>query len=493
MQFFDYSFSFLGAHDMWMLSTALLCSLFLMDDLFIDLVAFIKQKKAKKISDKEFEQMNSIPERKIGIMVANWHEDQVLERMIAGNINNIDYSNYEFFIGVYPNDQQTLEAARRAEKRFKNVTVVVNNLDGPTSKGQMLNLIISYINAYNKENQSKAIEIVLMHDAEDVIHKNALKLINLKNLEYDFIQIPVFSLNVPVSKLTAGIYIDEFIEAHTKDLLVRNYFNAGVPSAGVGTAISWSVVKMLLNLNDGKFLNEKTLTEDYYLGLTCHDLNVKSHFACEFYEYHNKETDKKIVEYIATRAYFPQKVGQSIRQKTRWSLGISLQGFELRKTKAAHFFESYFLWRDRKGLPSAPLFTSAFIFTAFFIFTYITTGDWPRLHYAPYGQAFEMMMWFNLLFSVFRVIQRFVMVKKVYGFSLAMLVPIRWILSNFINTASTYNAIYQWTKAKIKGELPAWSKTEHIIPAGFGLENASLIEDGVPATNQLNSENNNIN
>lgn len=470
MDFFNFSYSLLSAYDIWLLGTAALCSLFLIDDLFVDALALFKGKKAHKILPEEFKKMNSIPERKIAIIVANWREDQVLERMVAGNINNINYSNYEILVGVYPNDTLSLEAARRAEKRFKNVTVIVNNINGPTSKGQMLNLVVNYIDIYNQQHPAAAFDMILIHDAEDVIHHSSLKLVNFRNLEYDFIQIPVFSLDIPAYKLTAGIYIDEFIEAHTKDLLVRDHFNAGLPSAGVGTVISMSVVQKLLKLQGGKFLDESTLTEDYHLGLVCHDLKVKSHFSCEYFEYTDKETKKNKKDYIATRGYFPQKIKQSIRQKTRWSLGISLQGFEARRWKSTNFFAAYFLWKDRKGLVNAPLFTTALIFTSYFIATFIKTGAWPSLNYTPYNGIFIALMWANLVFSLVRIMQRISLVAKVYGASVAILVPVRWILSNFINTLSTYNAFLQWTSSKLKGELPVWSKTEHMMPAGFGLE-----------------------
>lgn len=465
-------YSFLSAHDVWMIATVSLCALFLLDDMFVDLLAMFRKLKPHRLSDTERQQMSELREKKIAIIVANWHEAEVLERMVAGNIHNIQYKNYEFILGVYPNDPHTIEAARRAEKRFRNVTVVVNSRNGPTSKGQMLNLLASYVADHNRQLPERAFEIVLMHDSEDVIHKYALKLINYRSEKYDFIQVPVFSLPTPLRRLTAGVYMDEFVESHTKDLLVREHFNAGIPSAGVGTALSWSAMRQIMEIQDGEFLNEKTLTEDYHLGLTCHDLGLRAHFACDYYV--NPETG--FSEYIATREYFPQKFRQSVRQKSRWALGISLQGFEQRRWNVQSFFQGYFLWRDRKGLVSAPLFTSAFIFTVYYLMTYFLEGRWPQLEYSPYAGPFALAMWLNLLFSICRIIQRCYLVHEIYGLKVASLVPVRWVLSNFINTFSTYNAIGKWLRSKVSGELPGWSKTEHIIPVGFGLENMSIIE-----------------
>lgn len=476
----EYSFTLLSSSDLWMLGTVLLSSLFLFDDLAVDFLALFKRRKPVKLSEKEFNQMLQLPEKKIAILVANWHEEEIIERIVTGNINAIQYQNYEIILGVYPNDTGTLEAARRVEKKFKNVTVVVNTMNGPTSKGQMLNLMVSYLESQNKQRTQAPYDMLLIQDSEDIIHPYSLKLMNKHAEEYDFIQIPVFSLEVPLTKLTAGVYIDEFIESHTKDLLVRDYKNAGIPSAGVGTGMRWSAVQSILDLQAGAFLNENTLTEDYHLGLTCHDLKLTQHFACEYFEVKDKDGKEKL-EFIATREYFPQKFRQSIRQKTRWSLGISLQGFEQRKWKSVHASERYFLWRDRKGLVNAPLFTMALVFTIYFCYTYLVHGYWPQLESQQWQTTFVALMWSNLIFSVFRIVNRMRLVSFVYGKRVAALVPIRWIVSNFINTSCTYNAVYQWGSAKIRGELPKWSKTDHVIPAHFGLENKEILESEISA------------
>ena len=163
MNIFDYTISLLSARDIWMLGTVLFCSLVMLDDIFVDVLASISNTKPHKIDEHEFKKMNHISEKKIAIMIANWHEDAVLERMVAGNINNINYTNYEILLGVYPNDQATLAAARRAEKKFSNVRVIVNMLNGPTSKGQMLNRMVNYIEEFNKFSPNNAYDLIAIH------------------------------------------------------------------------------------------------------------------------------------------------------------------------------------------------------------------------------------------------------------------------------------------------------------------------------------------
>lgn len=480
MNIFDYTISLLSVRDIWMFGTVLLCFLVMVDDIFVDILSLLLNVKPHLISKEEFVKMNSISEKKTAILIANWHEAEVLERMVAGNIANIAYSNYEFLLGVYPNDTETLAAARRAEKKFKNVRVIVNNLKGPTSKGQMINRMVYYIDQFNRYSPKEAYDLIVIQDAEDIIHKYSLKLINLRSLDYDFIQIPVFSLDVPLSKLTAGIYIDEFTESHTKNLLVRDRCKAGVPSAGVGTAVSYHLVSKLLKLQSGHFLNEKTLTEDYYLGLTCYDLGVKAHFSCEYFINYDSRSKEIKKEFIATREFFPQKIKTSIKQKTRWSLGICLQSMEHKRNKSSHFFGNYFLWRDRKGLVSAPLFISAILFTIYFLIGFVLSGVWPTLDRSldqtAYYDIFLILLWTNLFLSIFRIIQRAYLVNKIYHVLMASLVPVRWVLSNYINTMAMFNAIDQWLRSKINGTVPVWSKTDHIIPVGFG-EGIGFVEE----------------
>lgn len=467
----------LSWRDTWLLATVVLSLVIIFDDLFVDILAVFVKAKPSKMSQADFDLMNAQDQKRIAILMAHWQESTLIERMAAGNIQNIDYQNYEIFLGVYPNDKLSLEAARRAEKKFSNIRVIVNTMQGPTSKGQMINHMVRYINEFNQSVTYRQYDLLLTHDAEDMIHRYSLKLINLRSQKYDFIQIPVFSQPVPMSHLTEGIYVDEFTDSHTKNLIVRDHYRAGIPSAGVGTAVSASVVSHLLELQDGHFLKENTLTEDYFLGLTCYDLNVKAHFDAEYIEYKDTKTGEIKRDYVATREHFPQTFRKSIKQKTRWIMGICLQSFEQKSRKSKTLFGSYFLWRDRKGLWCLPLFVSGVAFLTYFVYTYFVTGDWPRLSYTPYRDFFETAMLGNLMLALLRMAERVVLVSRVYGFKGAILVPVRWVLSYFINNIATFNALYLWTTAKIKGEVPKWSKTEHMIPVGFGLKDYDFVEE----------------
>jgi adsorption protein B len=298
----------------------------------------------------------------------------------------------------------------------------------------------------------------------------------LKSRDYDFIQIPVFSFKVPKANFVAGIYMDEFAEAHTQNLIVRDRFKAGVPSAGVGTAVSRSAISHLIKAQGGYFLNENTLTEDYFLGLTCYDLNIKAHFASEYFEERDAFRKGNVKDYIATREYFPEKVSTSVRQKTRWIMGICLQSYEQKKRKSSNLFGSYFLWRDRKSLWSAPIFISSVIFLTYYTVSFLLEGRWPQLNYLPYQKLLNTIILANFVFSVWSLLRRMVLVSRVYDKTVALMVPVRWITSYYVNNAATFNAVYQWVRSKIKGQIPKWSKTDHVIPVGFGMANFKFVE-----------------
>jgi adsorption protein B len=238
--------------------------------------------------------------------------------------------------------------------------------------------------------------------------------------QYDFVQIPVFSLPVSCFSLVAGIYIDEFAESHTKSVLVRNRLGAPIPSAGVGTAVSRKLVQECMKRQEGDLLNTKSLTEDYELGLSTESLGVKSKFSCYFY----MKPDLKR-EYIATREYFPKSFKTSVRQKSRWTLGIAFQGFENLGWSGSPIHR-YFLFRDRKGPFCNALVMLSATLLVYAAFRMIFEGDTlvpgtltPSISIAQ----IQPLIGTNLFFMTNRLLQRAWSVQLVYGWKLALFCP----------------------------------------------------------------------
>jgi adsorption protein B len=419
--------------------------LFGLDDIFIDAVAWLKRLGPKELKVDELRSLNQRPEKRIAIMLAAWKEEDVIAPMVRGNIQQIQYDNYDFFLGVYPNDLGTLREAEQLAQEFENIHVIINSKTGPTSKGQMLNEIARKIVGSGKY------DILLMHDAEDIIHPLSLKLINWRCLHSDFVQVPVFSLPTSQTELVAGLYIDEFAESHTKDLLVRQALGAPVPSAGVGTAMTMRYVHRMMKLQNGNLFNPGTVTEDYQLGLRGPEVKLKTEFAC----YHYMEKDHR--NYIATHEYFPKSFSAAIRQRSRWTLGIAYQGFADLGWRG-NLVQKYFLYRDRKG-PLANMLT-ILGFSLLFV-------D-PKLH-----DLFWMAP-FMIVFALNRIFQRVYHTANIYGMRTTMMTIPRMILGNIINAAAAVRATYQHSKYLVSGKKPAWLKTTHELPIGFGRPSAKV-------------------
>jgi adsorption protein B len=220
------------------LALLLLQSIFTLDDLFLDFCAFIFNIKPQEISAKTLHQMGNQHEKKVAIVIANWKEDEILFQVVSGNLERLKYKNYSIFIGVYPNDEKTWAVARMLESHFQQVQVIVNSKNGPTSKGQLLNVMTDHIIQYNSHFPNEAYELIVLQDSEDIIHPFSLQVFNHYSRHADFIQIPVYSFSRSWKELIGSTYMDEFSEAHTKDLLVRQKLGAAIPSCGVGTALS---------------------------------------------------------------------------------------------------------------------------------------------------------------------------------------------------------------------------------------------------------------
>lgn len=447
---------------LWMIISYLTVSavlFFCFDDLFIDFIALVFNLKPKDISLDQLAHMHNMPQKRIAIMIANWREADIIERMIHGNIGRVDYLNYDFFLGVYPNDVETVLAAQRLEAAYSRVHVVINSKEGPTSKGQMLNQIAQHISA-TEIWQKKIYDIYMLHDSEDIIHPLSLKLINYEMETVDFLQTPVFSLPTKWTDLTRAIYIDEFTESHTKDMLVRSHLKGGVPSAGVGTAMSHLFVSEIKQLQSGELLKEDTLTEDYHLGLMATRLGYESKFVCNYVQKKNR------IDYIATREYFPASTATSIRQKARWTLGISFQGYDNLKWSDT-LVENYFLWRDRRSFLNSIVLIASYALTLSYISYYSFFGAWPRL--LTQDHVLKGLLELSFYLMAIRFVQRFRLISELNGFKLALLIPVRWFLANYINTLASIKAFKTYRESVKTGKRPQWVKTTHELPTMFGV------------------------
>src|SRR5262249_50312994 len=137
--------------------------------------------------------------------------------------------------------------------------------DGPTSKGDCLNWVYQRMGEYEVRHGVR-FEIVVMHDAEDMIHPDSLHFINWYSDTYQMVQVPVLPLPTRLREFTLGLYCDEFAEYQFKDIPVRQSLGGFLPANGVGTGFAREALDRLAVLRDGRVFDPECLTEDYETG-----------------------------------------------------------------------------------------------------------------------------------------------------------------------------------------------------------------------------------
>ena len=398
-------------------------------------------------------QLDSAPRLRIAIFLPLWQEHDVIARMLEHNLASIRYPDYHVFAGAYPNDDRTQTAVRRAAEKFSNIHLVLCPHDGPTSKADCLNWIFQHAGLY-EECQQTRFDVIVTHDAEDIIHPDELRWINFYAARYDFIQTPVLPLATPLNKFTHGLYCDEFAEYHTRDMPVRPLLGGFLPSAGVGTGYRRDALDRLAEASANRVFEPEALTEDYENGLKMFRLGCTQGFV--------PLVRSNGRGYCATREFFPQTWPAALRQRTRWVTGIALQTWQ-RHGWGKNPGEAYWLWRDRKGLIANPLGLAAN-----FVFLYgLATQIWTRT--TPLAAGVAKL---TLAIASLRLIVRMACGARIYGIVFASLAPFRAIYGNLLNSAATVQALARFAKARALGRPLKWLKTDHAFPS-----RAALIED----------------
>ncbi|EFL49762.1 General secretory system II protein E domain protein [Solidesulfovibrio fructosivorans JJ]] len=450
------------------------------DELFIDIVYMLRQayryliirRKHPRLTE---EQLLAPPEKPVAIMIPCWDESAVIRRMLDNTIRTLNYSNYQIFVGTYPNDPKTQREVDLAREAYGNVNRIVCPKDGPTNKADCLNWVYAGIKHYEKEHGT-TFEIFVMNDSEDLVHPLYLKLFNYLIPRKDMIQLPVFPLIPKWWRFTPGHYADEFAENHARDMLVREILSKSVPSAGVGSGYSRRALEMLAEANNNQLFNIDSLTEDYDFGLRMHKFGLRQVFVRQVL--HRRVSRKSRFtgkpravtkpEFIVIREYFPRTFRAAVRQKSRWIMGIALQGWASLGWQGG-FWTRYMLYRDRKALLTnqismlanciVPVVAALWLYQLLFPDAY---------HYPPIVEA-GTWPWYLLLANIFfffwRAGMRMLYVWRVYGFWQGLLSVPRLIWGNTINFVATMRALRLYARFLATGKTIAWDKTDHVYPS----------------------------
>ena len=217
----------------------------------------------------------TLAQRRIAIFVPLWQEEGVIRGMLDHNLAAVKYENFDFFVGAYPNDPGTTRAIQSVAGRSSRVHLALCPHDGPTSQADCLNWVYQRMLLHEREH-GVTVDLVMTHDAEDLIHPEELRLVNHYAARYDMIQVPVLPLPTPATECVHGIYCDDFAEFHTKDLPARWWLGGFIPSSGVATAFSRKSIDALAASDSN--LRPDCLTEDYEMGYRLRRLGFTQSF-----------------------------------------------------------------------------------------------------------------------------------------------------------------------------------------------------------------------
>ena len=442
-----------------------------LNDLFMDLVYYVKPLRRWIAQGRENPvavpgDLSGIPEQAIAILIPAWDESAVIGAMLESTCTRLEYSNYDIFVGTYPNDEATqLEVARAAFDRPRLHKVVCPN-NGPTSKADCLNWIVEAIKLKEQET-GKRYAIFTLQDAEDVVHPLTLKVFNRFVPEYDMVQVPVVPFERPLHKLTGGTYLDEFAEVHLKNLDARLAVGGMVPSAGVGTAFGREACDELAAQTNHILFPPVSLTEDYDFSFRLYRNGRKSGLA-KVWVLNTDNPDNHYEELVAIREFFPSKFIDAVRQKQRWMLGITFQGWE-KLGWGKTWRERYMLLRDRVGVVTSIL-NAATLFIVMSVSEAIVfaltqhrawNADLGRYHLPG---TLTMLIDVNLALLAFRIVQRALCVKEVARRRQMIMVPFRLVWGNVIDFYCTLHAIRRYVHSRVTGKPLKWLKTAHEFP-----------------------------
>lgn len=423
-----------------------------LDDLALDLVCFWAWARGKPYPKPSA----SAREKRIAVFVPLWHEYQVIAGMVEHNTAAVDYENYHFFIGAYPNDDPTLSAVRELEARFPHVHLAVCPHDGPTSKADCLNWIYQRMLLFEEQHPPVRFDLVVTHDAEDLIHPEAFSWISLYADDFDMVQIPVLPLATPLGNWVHGIYCDEFAEWQMKDMPARQQMGSFVPSNGVGTGFTREALEKLASAEHNLIFEPACLTEDYENGLRLHKLGCRQLFL--------PIARGRQSSFVATREFFPRNARSAIRQRTRWIMGIALQSWERHGWRGS-LPQVYWFWRDRKGLLGNPLSLLTNFLFAYGVVTWLFANFAGR----PWGIATQALhprlLLATLTIQIVQTSVRMGCVGRLYGPVFALGVPLRSLCSNWINSVATIQAVSGYLLSRVRHEPLVWLKTEHAYPS----------------------------
>lgn len=438
------------------------------DDFFFDGIFLARTAWRKMFIYSRHERMNgdSLPPSArpgpIAIFIPAWHEAAVIRPMLDTCLARWGKGNFRIFVGVYPNDPETIREASAVAEADARVRVVILPHDGGTTKADCLNHIWRAMTQFEAIH-GRHFKAIVLHDAEDVVHADEIRLFDAMIDRFDMVQLPVMPLISPRSRWVAGHYADEFAEAHGKHLAMREAIGAAVPSAGVGCAFARDMIGAIARERGGAPFDADSLTEDYEIGLRIAERKGRTAFVSM------RDASGQL---ICVREHFPETLHDAVQQKARWLAGISLSGWD-RLGWAGSWRERWMRLHDRRTSLSALVLFAAYCATIGYGIALVLAqlGLEPV---RPMPRWLETALFITAFLMLWRLIFRAYWTTKFYGWREGIRAIPRVIVCNLVAMIAARKAMTSYIKQLRSGHV-VWEKTTHRFPGKADLH------DGTPA------------
>lgn len=382
------------------------------------------------------------------VFIPAWQEDAVIALTLDHARRSWPHEALTIYVGCYRNDPATCRVVEAVARRDARVRLVVVEADGPTCKAHCLNALYRAL-AEDEARGSRPARMVVLHDAEDMVDPAELAVLDDAMGDADFVQLPVLALPRRGARWIGGHYSDEFAESHARTMVVRDAIGASIPGAGVGCGIARAMLDRLARANDGRPFAEGALTEDYELGQRIAALGGRGRFL------RRRTTSGRL---IATRAYFPDTLAAAVRQKTRWTHGIALQGWD-RLGWQGGAVSRWMMLRDRKGPFAAALLALAYLLIASIAALHLL-AHFQVVRPLTLTPVLDVLLGLNLAGLVWRCLLRGLFTGREFGWREGLIAVPRVVVSNIIAIMSGRRALVGYV-ASLRGAPVVWDKTEH--------------------------------
>jgi len=388
----------------------------------------------------------------IAVYVPAWHEAAVIGAMLRTCLKRWAGMDFRIFVGTYPNDPDTIRAVAEVSAQNAPVEIVILPHDGGTTKADCLNHIwAAMLRAEDAE--ERRFKAVVLHDAEDVVHADEIRLFDVMIDRFDMVQLPVMPLIAPHSRWIAGHYADEFAEAHGKHLIMREAIGAAVPSAGVGCAFGRDMIGAIARERGGAPFDAGSLTEDYEIGLRIAERKGRTVFISM------RDASGAL---ICVQEHFPDTLDAAVKQKARWLMGISLAGWD-RLGWSGSLTERWMRLHDRRTSLSALILFATYCATIGYgvtlVLAFLGLAS-PRPHVGWLDAALTitafLMLW-RLAFRAYWTTQS-------YGWREGARSIPRTIVCNIVAMIAARRALADYIRQLRTGAV-VWEKTVHRFPA----------------------------